>query len=140
MEKPILNNSEIFPSDEVLSEALKNTFSFYQEFTNEIKSDNLQLNTEWNFYKDGKSWLCKITNKKKTVCWLSVWDSYFKLGFYFNEKNHKGVLDLEISDDIKNSFISSPKIGKLLPLTFEVKDNSQFEDLFKIIKYKKSCK
>ena len=33
-----------------------------------------------------KAWLYKVTKKKKTICWVSIYDNKFKTGFYFSDK------------------------------------------------------
>jgi hypothetical protein len=43
------------------------------------KSNENKLIIEWDYYKDGKSWLCKIINKKKTICWLSIKNTGIKM-------------------------------------------------------------
>ena len=75
---------------------------------------------EWNYYKDGNAWLCKVCLKKKTVFWLSVWDKYFRTGFYFSEKYRSGVMELDIGDDLKENFSQAKPIGKLIPLAISV--------------------
>ena len=52
---------------------------------------------EWRYYNDGKAWLCKVVNKKKTVFWLSIWEHYFKTSFYFTEKHLESIDALNIA-------------------------------------------
>lgn len=76
METQLLRNPEILPSEEVLKDALKNSFPAYNELINAITSNTLGLLPEWHYYNDGKAWLCKVVFKKKTIFWLSVWEQY----------------------------------------------------------------
>jgi hypothetical protein len=102
----------------------------------------LNLVTEWRYYNDGKSWLCKITFKKKTIIWLSVWENFFRVSFYFTEKNSVGIPALEINKEIKDNFEQAKKntIGKLIPLLIEVNSENQIADILKIAEYKKKLK
>lgn len=136
----ILNNPEIEPSDKVLEEALgSEVFEIYREALN-TAIDSYELIPTWRFYKDGKSWLCKVQFKKKTIFWLSIWDGMFKTTFYLTEKTKPGIFDLDISQEIKDSFRESPYFGKVTPLTLEITQKDQLNDFGKIIRYKKSLK
>jgi hypothetical protein len=140
MEEILLRDSSIYPSKEVLEKALGNSYNVYNEFIDTITSPELGLFPEWRYYNDGKSWLCKVGYKKKTVFWLSIWENYFKLGFYFTEKNCLGIAELNIDEKIKEAFSQSKNIGKLIPLGIDMSRKEQIEDVKKIIEYKKSLK
>ncbi len=140
METQLLRDQNIQPGKEVLEAALKESYPVYEEMVETITGTKYMLVPQWNYYKDGRAWLCKVTYKNKTVFWLSVWDGFFKTGFYFTEKNSGGIADLEISQSIKEDFVKGKPIGKLLPLTLIIGRNEQIKDLLKIIEYKKSLK
>jgi len=136
MEIQLLKDPEIYPTKEVLEEVLGKKFPVFTEFIKTAESEELQLKSEWRFYKDGKAWLCKITFKKKTVVWLSVWSGCFKLGFYFTEKSGQGIPGLKIDDSIKEIFLNHKPIGKLKPIVIEVKTKSQLVGINTLVKYK----
>jgi hypothetical protein len=140
METIQLKDPQILPTSEVLAEALGDSFQVFDELTKTITDPSYGLATEWHYYNDGKAWLCKVVFKKKTVFWLSVWDGYFKTTFYFTEKNCTGIFEMEIAENIKKEFGAHQPIGKLLPLTIEMKQKEQLFDLLKIIEYKKRLK
>lgn len=138
MEEILLRDPDIHPSQKVLEDALGKNNKVYNEFIGIITSPTLGLVPEWRYYKDGKSWLCKVCHKKKTIFWLSVWDKYFKLGFYFSEKNCSGIAVLNIDKKIKDEFKKSKNIGKLIPLVIKMNSKDQIDDVLKIIEYKKA--
>ncbi len=140
MNTPKLNDSERFPSNEEIKLYLNNSYSAYELLIKDITENPYLLNTEWRYYNDGKSWLCKVTHKKKTIFWLSVWDGFFKVGFYFTDKNRGGIEALEINSQIKSEFNESKPIGKLIPLTINVFREAQVDDILKIVEYKKGLK
>ncbi|MEE4256561.1 MAG: DUF3788 family protein [Bacteroidales bacterium] len=136
----LLRDKEIEPTDEVLENSLgKELFTIYQKLI-QIFTDEFSLELQWRFYKDGKSWLCKVVYKKKTILWLSVWQNYIKTGFYFTEKTRNGVLELGIDKKIKETFSVAKPVGKLMPLIIDIDQQKQIEDLKKLIKYKKEVK
>ena len=138
MEKLLLREQDIYPNNNVLQTLLGDVFNTYQELEALLISYDLILN--WNYYKDGKAYLCKVTYKKKTIFWLSIWETYIKIGFYFNENTSLGIYNLDIDQSIITNFDQTKHVGKFRQLIFEIRDNSQFDDLAKVITYKMSLK
>ena len=136
----LLRENAIEPTNEVLENALgKELFIIHQELI-KIFTDEFSLEPQWQFYKDGNAWLCKVVYKKKTILWLSIWKDYIKTGFYFTEKTGIGVLELDIDNKIKEVFEVAKPIGKLIPLIIDINQQKQIEDLKEVIKYKKGLK
>ncbi|HBY01939.1 MAG TPA: hypothetical protein DEG92_05265 [Rikenellaceae bacterium] len=140
METQLLREEYPFPDAGILKKKLGDIYDVYAGFVSVITAEPYNLLPEWNYYKDGKAWLCKITFRKKTVIWLSVCDDCFKVTFYFTDKSKSGIEELEISPSIKESFLKSKNIGKLIPLGIAIRENSQVDDVLKIIEFKKSIK
>lgn len=118
-----------------LNEGLKSVYSSLLEI---LTAENVMH--EWRYYNDGKSWLLKSTFKKKTVFWLSLWEEFIKVSFYFTEKTKPYVIDLEINELIKLEFVEAKPIGKLIPLTIDIKDKNDLVDFQKILTLKKTLK
>jgi len=129
-------NTEL--SDEFLATVLGDKLTLWNAFNERLQDFDISL--EWRYYKDG-GWLGKATNKKRTIFWGSLSDGFFSASFNFPEKPHlrTGLLELDISEDIKNSLSSTPK-GAFWGFTVDVHSESQLSDLYKIIEYKKSAK
>jgi hypothetical protein len=140
MERPLLQDPNIAPVKEVLQNILKESYPVFEEMMEIITDTKYGLVPEWNYYRDGKAWLCKVVYKKKTVFWLSVWDKYFRTSFYFTEKHLSGIAELEIEKSIMEDFRSRKPTGKLFPLVITLSRKEQIKDLLKIIEFKKSLK
>ncbi len=132
----LLKDPDVSPTAEVLEKVLGKKYPVFKEFMNTAESEDFKFNPEWRYYKDGKAWLCKITFKKKTVVWLSVWSDCFKVAFYFTEKSGGGIPGLKINDTIKKDYINHKPIGKLKPLVVEIRMKSQLCDINTLLKYK----
>ncbi|MDX9918756.1 MAG: DUF3788 family protein [Paludibacter sp.] len=136
MSQQLLRDPEISPSDAVLKNEFGNSlFEVYQALLQNISTLGLQV--EWRYYRDGKAWLCKITRKAKTVCWLSPWEGYLQIGFYFTEKDRTEIMALDIDNTIKTEFESAKSIGKLIPLIMRIDSADQLRDWNNIAVYKK---
>jgi hypothetical protein len=86
----LLRNADTFPSDKVLKDALGDVYIVLESFLGTITNEEYHLNIDWRYYNDGKAWLGKVQHKKKTVLWLSVWEDFFKVSFFFTEKHFSG--------------------------------------------------
>jgi hypothetical protein len=136
MNKPLLNDKSEYPNDAVLLRYLGRTKAIWDIFVTQISTTFTTMSLEWNFYNDGKSWLCKLVHKKKTMCWISIWENYFKVTFYFTAKNDKDIKSLRIDQACKDNYLSGKCLGKLKPLTIEVKTKKALSDVFELTRYK----
>lgn len=140
MDRPVLNDKNQFPDDEVLARHLGKAKPAWDTFAAHVADSFGQGALEWRYYNDGKAWLCKVVHKKKTVCWVSVWDKFFKTSFYFTAKSDKDIEALPITPELKASYLAHDPIGKLKPLAIEVKTKKALEDVFPVVRYKISLK
>ena len=138
MARPLLNDANTYPTDTILASILGDSGEAYQAFVSTLPEYQIEL--EWRFYNDGKSWLGKACSKKKTVFWLSIWQGFFKVSFYFTEKTRPGILSLSIADEIKTRITNEPVKGKLVSLVIDVSETAHLKDVFALISYKQSCK
>ncbi|MDR0295133.1 MAG: DUF3788 domain-containing protein [Prevotellaceae bacterium] len=137
METMLLREQEIYPSKEVLKSTLGKAYSAFEELEARLAQNDFDITFDWHYYKDSKGWLCKVSHKKKTVFWLSVWNGFFKTSFFFLERHLEGIAALEMD---KNSYTIEKTWGKMLPFLFTINSKKQFPDLLKLIQYKKGAK
>ena len=133
-ESQILTDPAVNPENNILEEALGKKYKLFTEFVNKIGERDFV--PEWHYYNDTKSWLCKILRKKKNHCWLSVWNTGFKLTFYFTEKTIDGVCELAIDEKIKQAIPETKHVGKLRPVILLIENKNIMNDGLKILEYK----
>ena len=136
MEEQVLKDPDKGITEDLLESELGKLYPVFREFMDCIETEPFGFTPEWRYYKDGKAWLCKITHRKKTVAWLSAWKHCFKVGLYFTEKTGAGIGDLDISESLKRAYEDNPMVGKLKPVTLEIDDNSQLQELYVLLEYK----
>jgi Protein of unknown function (DUF3788) len=136
MQKPRLNDQSEFPDDAQLARCLGKAKRAWDSFAAGIGEAVPDASLEWRYYNDGKAWLCKVTRKKKTVCWVSVWDKSFKTTFYFTAKNDLAIEGLPIPSGLKDAYRANAPIGALKPLTVEVRNEKALDAVFVLAKYK----
>lgn len=136
----LLRNAEIYPSDAVLKDALGEVYGVLDSFLKTITDDEYGLTIEWRYYNDGKAWLGKVQHKKKTILWLSVWEGFFKVSFYFTEKHLEAIAVLDIAESIKEDFCKAKPAGRLIPMIIDINKNDQLKDILTVVRFKKSLK
>jgi hypothetical protein len=132
-----LTDPDKYPGEGLLGEILGDSFPVYEAVMNSVTGIEYGLEPLWRFYNDGKAWLCKVVFKKKTIFWLSVWDGYFKVAFYFNERHCAGIRELDIDPGITDALSVAKPFGTLYPVVLEMRKKEQISDLLILADYKK---
>ena len=148
-EEQLLRDAGIEPTSEIIAEGLGAAAGAYTEFLKGLERQNIQVN--WRYYRDGKAWLGKGlytwatsrgTEKVMTVFWLSIWTGFFKVSIFIPEKARADVLSLSLNNKTKKAIENSPQIGKLkfFPMVFDLSSDELFDDIFTLVKFKKTIK
>jgi len=131
----LLRVKDVYPNASVLTEALgKDVFEVYEALMN--MSDELEFSPEWRYYNDGKAWLCKVTYKKKTIFWLSIWNKCIKTSLYFTLRTAPGILELDLPPEVSDSFRNARPIGKLIPYVYDITKREDLVVFQKVAVYK----
>ena len=144
----LLRDSNIVPNKDVIKQCLNASNDTYIKFIEELKNIDISL-MEWRYYNDGKSWLSKGeykwttsrgTNKVKPIFWLSIWNGFFKLSFYFSNGMQEELLKIPLSKETKYLINDSNPMGKtmrFIPIVLEINDDRQLKDVVLLANYKK---
>jgi hypothetical protein len=145
----LLKDPDIEPSSGVITTALGESNNTYIKFVKGLVDHGIQL--EWRYYNDGKAWLAKGLYRwtgirggqnETTVFWLSIWDGFFRVTFYFPQGARADVLSLPLDSEVKMMVTDSQQMGKLkhFPVTFDLCSDEQLEAVFMLADFKKSLK
>ena len=140
MEKPCLNDKNEYPNDDVLSRYLGKTKDIWDSFIDFIKESYPLFSREWRYYNDGKTWLFKVTKKKKTVCWVSIFNEMFKTTFYFTDKVEDLLRESKLKKEYINQFINGKKYGKIKGITVAIKESTDLEMTKTLVEIKEKIK
>ena len=127
MEELALTDKNIYPTEEVIFSHIKKSKTNWNAVFKYIQTNHPELNEEWRYYNDGKSWLLKVTFKTKTIFWLVVLSNSFQITFYFSEKTVLSFSNLSISKTLDKKIKESKKVGKSTALTFLMNDKTNLE-------------
>ena len=140
MEKPCLNNKDEYPDDEVLSRYLGKVKDVWDSFIAFINENHPSFTGQWRYYNDGKSWLYKLTKKKKTISWISVYQNKFKTTFYFPDKAEELIKASKLKKEYIEQFVHGKKYGKIRGITVEIKKPTGLNATKKLIEIKEQIK
>jgi hypothetical protein len=140
MERPCLNDKDEYPNDEVLGRYLGNAKSAWDSLVDFIKESYPSFSGEWRYYNDGKRWLYKLTRKKHTICWISVWDGAFKTTFYFPDKAAELMAASELKKEYIDQFLHGKKYGKIRGIAVEIRKPADLDATRALIGIKERLK
>jgi hypothetical protein len=104
-ETPALTDPELYPDDGVLRSRLGAAKPAYDAWMDRVRAAAPGIVADWNYYRDGKSWLLKAHDgKKKTVFWLSAYDGFFRVAFYFGAADEAKVAGADLPEDFKRQY------------------------------------
>lgn len=143
----LLRDANIEPTVGIIADGLGATNTVYVKFIEELKGYNISL-MDWRYYNDGKAWLSKGeykwttargTNKVKPVFWLSIWEGFFKVSFFFSEKIRTELLSLPISIGTKEIIKNTEATGKTMKsisIIFDITDKCQLNDVYVLAEFR----
>ncbi len=140
MQAPVLADKNQYPTEEVISSHIGKTKALWLSLFEYIHANHADFSEEWRYYNDGKSWLLKVTRKKKTVFWLSIVKGSFRTTFYLTDRVTQAVAGSSLSDDLKEQFTSSKKYGAIRGLTITYKRKRDVTDAKELIGIKLAAK
>lgn len=140
MEQMVLINPDEHPNDEIIFSHIGRTKSYWNLLFDYIRTEHIDFIEEWRFYKDGKSWLLKVTRKKKTVFWISVVKKSFRMTFYFTDRANSMIAESSISEELKDQFKNAKYYNKIRPLTITFSNKKDVEFAKVLIDIKLSVK
>jgi len=144
----LLRNPDIKPTNQMIADGLGEVNKTYIKFIKELKEYSITL-MDWRYYNDGKAWLSKGeykwitlrgTNKVKPIFWLSIWEGFFKVSFFFSEKTRDKLLTLSVSEDTKDLIRNTQPHGKTmqyLSIIFDVENDKQINDIYILAQFRK---
>ena len=128
MEQPILSDAKQFPSDDIIFSHIGKTRALWISLFEHIHAHHPDFAQEWRYYRDGKSWLLKVTQKKKTIFWLSIIRGSFRTTFYFTDKAEEALMSSDLSDELKEQFKSGQHYNKIRGVTILYAKRKNVED------------
>lgn len=140
MEQPCLNDESEYPDNQVLKRYLGDAKEAWDGLAAFLDHDYPNYSGEWRYYNDGKSWLHKITNKSKTICWVAVYSGKFKTTFYFPDRAESLIVNSTLRKRYIDQFVNGRHFGKTRGLTVDIRRIADLSTTKKLIAIKEDFK
>ncbi len=134
------NDPKSPPTEKSIQAALGRAAGTWRALFEKIHAEHPDLTESWNYYHDGKSWLLKVVQKKKTMFWLIVEKGSFRLTFYFAHRLTDQLLAGDLSAERKTAIKESAATGKLAGVSIKFGPRSGIGDVMALIDLKKTLK
>lgn len=105
--KLVLTDPDGQPTDAVVRAHLDATSHLWDELFDRIRTRHPDWTPEWRYYRDGNSWLLKVTHGSRTICWVSVTEGTFRLTVYLPARAAQAVASSDLRDDLRRQFQNS---------------------------------
>lgn len=114
------SDKNIKPSEELIFSKIGDKKILWQRIMKYLSDNYKDASGSWNYYNDGKQWLFKMVQKKKTIFWLAVMDGTFRVTFYFSDKAEPVILGSDLPQTVKDGFIQGKHYGKIRAISTKV--------------------
>jgi hypothetical protein len=136
----LLTDKNIYPTDDYIFSLIGEKKIYWKQIMNHIATNYKDSSGGWNFYNDGKRWLFKMVNKKKTIFWSAILTETFRITFYFGDKAGPLIENSDLPQTIKDGFKTVKRYGLIRPVSFLVNDKDDVENVIKLIEIKHKLK
>jgi len=136
LSKAQFTDPSIMPDDEIIASIVGKKTELWKSVLKHAENNYKDVSGSWNYYKDGKQWLFKFIQKKKTLFWAAVFDKSFIITFYFGDKAESLVLGSDIPEEMKDGFRNAKRYGSIRPVSVELSEQKDVENIIKLIAIK----
>jgi hypothetical protein len=132
----VLSDKDVYPSDEVIFRIIGDKRPVWEKIMDYTVKNYPASVPEWRYYNDGKQWLFKLQLKKKTIFWIGLVSGTFRITFYLGGNAESLISGSTLSEGIRKEFLSKDQSGHFHPVTITIRDESDLDDIFKLIDLK----
>lgn len=139
-EEILLTDKTIYPTDDYIFSLISEKKIYWQQIMNHMADVYKDSTGVWNFYNDGKRWLFKMVNKKKTIFWAAILSGTFRITFYFGAKAEPVIEASDLPQKIKDEFKTAKSYGLIRGVSFLINDSKDVDNVIKLIAIKHKLK
>jgi hypothetical protein len=135
-----LTDKNVVPNEEMIFSLIGHNSVFWQQIMKYTAENYSDISGSWNYYNDGKQWLFKLVQKKKTLFWAGLLNDTFRVTFWFGDKAEPLIDEAILPPSIKDEFRRARKIGAVRPLSIIVREQTDADIVITLISVKHRIK
>jgi hypothetical protein len=132
----IFDDKQVMPDEKALSEALGESYKYYQDICKVLKNQYGDLTRDWKHYSKSSGWTLKLLHKKRNILFLGPRKDHFVITFIFGDKATDAVLNCPLPERIKKSLSDSKKFIEGRVVNIEVKSQDEANNVMLLIDIK----
>ena len=140
MEPLVLTDKSVFPHDDLVFSYLGQNSIYWQKLLDAVRARYPDVREVWNYYNDGKRWLLRTMRKKKTICWIGVFDGGFRITFYFGDKAESIIEGSDLPEILKDEFRNGKRFGKIRAISIRVEGPDDIAHAIRLTELKEKIK
>lgn len=115
--RPILTDQTQVPSEAVVRSHLGEAGRHWEALFDLLHEAHPGFGEEWRYYRDGKSWLLKVTHRSRTISWVSVGERAFALTVYLPPRAEQLIVGSTLPRDLKAQFLEADPAARTRGIT-----------------------
>ena len=131
-----LTDKNIIPTEELIFSLIGNNKVSWQRIMKYAHENYSDITGGWKYYNDGKQWLFKVVQKKKTLFWAGLMNDTFRVTFWFGDKAEPFIEEAILPPFIKDEFRNARKFGAVRPLSIIVREQTDTDNVITLISLK----
>jgi hypothetical protein len=135
-EKMVLSDKSVVPTDDYIFSLIGDNKTHWIRIMSYAKENYKDISGSWNYYNDGKQWLFKLVQKKKTIFWGGILKDTFRITFYFGDKAESLIDGSDLPQMMKDEFKTARRYGLIRAITIRVFNSSDVDNILKLIEIK----
>lgn len=132
----IFDNKISIPNEGKLSEAIKDTFVFWNQIRDFVYEKYPAATELWKYGGEKYGWGFRLNDKKRVIVYLGPGNGYFRVSLVFGEKATLAALNSTISQEVKKIIEASPVYAEGRGIRLEVKNAQLIDDILQLISIK----
>jgi hypothetical protein len=109
MDQIVLTDPNVTPSEKQVFAIIGDKSALWIELHDYLYQHHHDISEVWKFYNDGKCWLFRYLIKAKTICWISILESTFQVGFWFGAKAEPIILASDLPENVMEEYRNAKK-------------------------------
>ena len=135
-----LNDKNILPTDELVFSAIGEKRILWQRIIQNTSGIHSDVTGTWNYYNDGKQWLYKMVQKKKTIFWAALAEDTLRVTFYFSDKAEPVIAASPLPPSLKDEFRNARKYGLIRGVTILLNEQADADNVLTLVSIKQKIK
>jgi hypothetical protein len=133
MEPLVLTDKSIRPTNDLIFSIIGRNRIHWEKLTAGVYSKYSDAQEHWRYYNDGKSWLFRMTRRKKTLFWIGVLKDTFRVTFCFGDKAEPLIQNSGLPEDLIENFKTAKHFGKIRAVSMNVQRARDIENCLKLL-------